>query len=73
MLSAASFYQYHTHPILQNCHKTAPGCLNAFYWRVIFAVDFVVAKTHNCLARMKASLLMQCITTEKQSNQINTL
>ena len=27
----------------------------------------------NCLARMKASKSIQCIITEKQSNQIDTL
>ena len=27
----------------------------------------------NCLARMEVSLLMQCIITEKQSNQIHIL
>ena len=39
----------------------------------IFALDSVVIKTQNCLARMGASYLMECIITEKQSNQINTL
>ena len=31
------------------------GGLNAFYWRQIFALDSVVVKTQNCLARMEAS------------------
>ena len=44
------------------------GGLNAFYWRQIFALDSVVVKSQRCLAHMEASLLMQCIITEKQSH-----
>ena len=31
------------------------GGLNAFYWRQIFALDYVVTNTLNCLACMEAS------------------
>ena len=34
---------------------------------------FVLLKHKKCLTRMEASLLTQCIITEKQSNQISTL
>ena len=47
---------------------------NAFCWNQIFLLDFVVVKIQTkCLTHMEASLLMQCIITEKQSNHINTL
>ena len=44
-----------------------PGGLYAFYWCQIFALDYTVVKTKNWLVRMEASLLMQCIITEKRS------
>ena len=31
------------------------GCLNAFYWRKIFALDSVVVNTQPCLAHIEAS------------------
>ena len=46
--------------------------LNAFYRRKSSLI-IMLSKQKNCFARMEASLLMQCIITEKQSNQINTL
>ena len=45
------------------------GGFKAFYWRQIFVLDPVVVKTQNCLDRMEASLLTQCIITEKHSNK----
>ena len=39
---------------------------------LLFFVFFFV-KAQKCLAHMEASLLMQCIITGKQSNQINTM
>ena len=47
--------------------------INACYWYQIFALDSAAVITQTCLARMKASFLIQYIITEKQSNQINTL
>ena len=44
-------------------------CLLLFF--VVVFCFFV--KAQKCLAHMEASLLMQCIITGKQSNQINTL
>ena len=47
---------------------------NAFYWYSILALDSVKLLKHkHYLARMGASYLLQCIVTEKQNNQINTL
>ena len=37
-----------------------------------FALDSFVVKTQHYIACNEASLLLQCIITEKQSNQINT-
>ena len=47
--------------------------LNSFYWHNISILGSVVLIHKPCLARMEASLLMQCIFTEKQPNQIDTL
>ena len=38
-----------------------------------FAIDSAVVYYKNGTVCIEASLLMQCIITEKQSNQINTL
>ena len=54
-------------------HRGVGVYVNASYWGQTFTLDFVVVKTQTCLACIKASLLMQCIITEKQSTQINTL
>ena len=40
---------------LERTPAKATGCLNAFYWYQIFALDSVVIKTQKCLARMEAS------------------
>ena len=49
------------------------GGLNAFYSYQIFAIDSAVVEAQKFKAHMEASLLLQCIITEKLSNQINTL
>ena len=47
--------------------------LKCFYWYQIVALDSVVIKTQNCLARMETFLTIACIITEKLSIKINTL
>ena len=47
--------------------------LKCFNWYQIFALDSVVGKAKKCYARKEASLLVQCIIIEKQSNQKNIL
>ena len=41
--------------------------LSQFY-NQMFALDSAVVNEKTCQARVKASLLIQCITTDKQSN-----
>ena len=41
--------------------------LNAFYLYQIFALGYVVVKTHKSLARMESSELLQCAIREKRS------
>ena len=43
--------------------------VNTFYRYHLFALDYIVVKTQEGLARMEASYLLLSIITEKQSNQ----
>ena len=46
-------------PPLKGEQPKPPQGLNAFYWYQIFALDSVVVKTQNCLARREVALLLQ--------------
>ena len=46
-------------PPLKGEQPKPPRGLNAFYWYQIFALDSVVVKTQNCLARREVALLLQ--------------
>ena len=51
----------------------ATVCGLKHFYGEIFALDSAVVQTQICLAHMDASLLIQCITTGKHSNQFTVL
>ena len=71
------YQQQQNHRLSKSMQPKLPGVLNVFYRRQIFALDSVVKVVKTLIkllnVRLEASYLMQCIFTEKQTNQIKIL